>query len=733
MSERAWSCAVLVSLALVAGSATARAQDPGDGRVVATVKDNWGVVPGALVRLTNAAGRTLTGTADGQGRVEFPDVPAGTWTARASLGGFVDSPEASVPVVAGREHAVDLVLSLVQFASEVTVTTANRRQELLLNVADPVVLIDSTQLADAGARSAKEALADQAGSGVQVNQGGGQGHVSINGIPNSGVLVLVDGRRVLGKDANGNFNLEDLDLAPVDRIEVVKGAGSALYGSDALGGVINIITRRSAPGFTNTTSLRAGSFGDARASDTIGYRRGEWGASLSGGYRTYDGFDLSERNPQTIGQPASIWRTGALNADYKPASWLQARLFGDYFRRSIEDYYFSGPTQAPSTVYNSRRRLTRQGLTPEADVLVSPSTSVSASFNAGKYDRREDQIFATRIVTVAPWIERNRELKLVGRQTWQGWGRAHMLQSGYEFRREELQRAGIQSPDAGAGRAERELNVGWVQQELSLTNALTVSAGARYDSYSDFGDRWSPKLSGVYAVGTNQRVRATWGKGFRAPFFGELYLSSPSFVGNPNLKPERSTTATAGYAWSSGRTQLSADYFHADVENGITFDLSKMPFTYANQRRYTSQGVNTSLAVTLPWGFAPQVSYTLTDREDDAGNAVGGLPRHAASVKVLWVDGRTGLRVNLRGQLFSEAEFDDGTSQPAYQLWAAQASKRFTSATGFAFTVFAQVDNLFDKDDIFRVNASGNPIPGDYQVWAAPRAFMAGMTIDLDR
>lgn len=707
---------------------------PGAGRLVLTVRDNWGVLPGALVRVTDQATPAVrTATTDADGRAVFTDLAPGHYRARAALSGFVDSAELAVEVVAGEERTGDLVLSLVQFSSEVTVTTANRRQELLLNTADPVALIDQAQIQDSGARSAKDLLLDQAGQGVVVNQGGGQGHVSINGIPNSGVLVLVDGRRVIGKDANGNFNLEDFDMAAVERVEVVRGAGSALYGSDALGGVINILTRRSLPGFNNLFSLRGGERGDLRVSDTIGWRGSRLGVSGTGGYREYDGFDLSASNPQTIGQPESVWRTGSANADSRVANWLQARIVADYSRRSIDNYFFSGPTQLPSTVYNSPRTLTRQGVTPEADLLFTADTAVTVTYNYGKYDRRERQVYSNRIVQVDPWIEWNNELKVAGRQTWRAFGGTHYLQAGAEVRSETLERASLNFPETGQRKADRDVKVGWAQQEFSVGANLKVSAGFRYDSYSDFGDKWSPKFSTVYSLSPAQRLRVTWGEGFRAPFFNELYLRTASFVGNPNLQPEESATLTAGYAWSSSRLQASLDLFRADVENGITFDLGRMPFTYGNLSEYTATGTNTSLSLNLPFGFVPQVAYSFTRRENAAGQDVFGLPKHSTYLKLLWAEPRLGLRANLRGQIISQARFSDGTSQPAYQLWNAQVSKRFAARRSYGLSVFAQIDNIFDKTDIFRVNAQGQPIAGDYQVWAAPRAFSTGMSVEFGR
>lgn len=731
---RVRSLLLLLCASLVASTAVAGQSPAGVGRVVLTVRDNWGVLPGATVRVADPASSSVrTATTDADGRAVFADLAPGTYRARAALHGFVDSAEQAVQVVAGEERTADLVLSLVQFSSEVTVSTANRREQLLLNTADPVALIDRTQIDDAGARSAKDILLDQAGQGIIVNQGGGQGHVSINGIPNSGVLVLVDGRRVIGKDANGNFNLEDFDMAAVERIEVVRGAGSALYGSDALGGVINILTRRSLPGFTNLFSLRGGEYGDLRVSDTIGWRGTRLGVAATGGYREYDGFDLSATNPQTIGQPRSLWRTASANADLNVTNWLQARLVADYSRRNIDNYFFSGPTQLPSTVYNSPRRLTRQGLTPEVDLLLSADTALTVTYNYGKYDRRERQIYSNRTVNVDPWIEWNNEVKVAGRQAWRAFGQAHYLQAGVEVRQETLERASLNFPETGQRKADRDVKVGWAQQEFAFGTDLKVSGGFRYDSYSDFGDKWSPKFSAVYALSAAQRLRLSWGEGFRAPFFNELYLRTASFVGNPNLQPEQSATLTGGYAWASSRLQASIDVFRADVENGITFDLSGFPFTYGNLSEYTAKGVNTSVSVNLPFGFVPQVAYTHTQREDAQGRDVTGLPRHSTYVKLLWAEPRLGLRANLRGQVNSEAQFSDGTSQPSYQLWNANVTQRFARRGPYGLSVFAQLDNIFDKTDIFRVNAQGQPIPGDYQVWAAPRAFSAGVSVEFGR
>ena len=481
---------------LVAALALPAIAGAADGSLTVTVRDNYGVIPRATVRATNAAtGASQRVVTDDAGVARFAALPAATLRGAGELPGLRRRGGAGRDPGRGRGEVARARDAVAPSSSTtLTVETANRREQLLLDVAEPVTLIERTQIEDTGARSAKDVLVEQNGSGIQVNAGGGQGYVSINGIPNKGVLVLVNGRRYLGKDANGNLNLEELRLPGIERIEVVKGAGSALYGSDALGGVVNFITDEPTErGVTNTLTVSGGSYDDYRVDDSFSWRGSRGGVSLAGGYRTYDGFDLEsctpelqastgcKPNPQTIGQPPSTYWNASGTADFEITKKVVARFFGDYQLREVRDYFFSGATQLASTVYDSQRDLTRYTLSPEVDFLLSPRTSFNATYTYGKYLRDETRVFVSdgRVVPQPEWREWNQEAKLTGRHAWPAFGREHPLQGGYEYRNEKLQRGSL------SGRGElhpvddpvseaADINVLWGQQELNLTSRLTA-------------------------------------------------------------------------------------------------------------------------------------------------------------------------------------------------------------------------------------------------------------------
>lgn len=723
-----------VALFLLCVGLASSASAQSESGLSVTVRDNDGVLVGAVVTATaQPAGRTIRAVTNDRGVASFPTLASGTYDLQVSFPGFSDVEE-RVTVNASGVTTLDVVLRLLRLSESTTVVTAARRAQALADVADPTVVIDATTISDTGSRTAKDLLAEYMGSGVQVQTGGGQGHVSINGIPNSGVLVLVDGKRYLGKDANGSFNLEDLLLTNVERVEVVKGAGSALYGSDAIGGVINFVTKQTkAAGFSSSTEINGGSYADWRVNQSVTWRGTRGGIRAGGGYRTYDGFDLSESNPQTIGQPASTWKTTELSGDVQLTDVITFSLTSDYMRRDITNYFFAGATQLASSVYDSQRQLTRWSVSPSIDVVVSPQTSFNATFTSGRYDRDETRIFVVSgaVTPQAPWKEWNDEVRLVGRHAFQGGGEDHLFQAGFEHRREKLRRGTLTIADPS-----RSIDVAWLQQEVVLAgDKIRVTGGVRFDRYSDFGNETSPKVSLVYAPAAKHRVRTSWGHGFRPPMFGELYLNTPpSFVGNPDLKPETANTFDIGYSYVSPYAEVTVDYFDARVANGITFDLSTSPFTYGNISKYRSRGTNVTASVPLPGGFVPGISYNFNERLDANGNEIGGYSRHSTYLKLLWAHPRLGLRANVRGQLLGDVPpATDGSYQPGYEVWNAQVSKKIATRRGQALSLYVQATNLGDTRDIYLRTAAGEPVlDRPLQIWIAPRTFQAGLTLDMD-
>jgi hypothetical protein len=179
--------------ALLAALATTAAAGAADGSLRVTVRDNYGIIPRAAVRATNAAtGAGQRAITDHEGIARFAALPAGTYEVRVSFPGFADAVEPALALAEGEAKSLELVMGVAQLSTSLTVETANRREQLLLDVAEPVTLIEKAQIEDTGARSAKDVLVEQNGSGIQVNAGGGQGYISINGIPNKGVLGARD-------------------------------------------------------------------------------------------------------------------------------------------------------------------------------------------------------------------------------------------------------------------------------------------------------------------------------------------------------------------------------------------------------------------------------------------------------------------------------------------------------------------------------------------------------------
>lgn len=708
-----------------------------NGELKITVKEKDGLVPGALVIITDVKkSRSIKRLTDAEGVANFPNLAAGDYKLRVQFGGFADH-HADLKVVEG-ENKLDVNLVLAQFSETITITTANKREELLRQVAEPTTLLERGDIEDAGGRSAKDVLQEQAGAGVIVNTGGGQGHVSINGVSNNGVLILIDGRRMLGKNSLGSVNLEDLDISRFERVEVVKGAGSAIYGSDALAGVINFISKKPMEfGLNNELDFSYGSYNDVKVSDSFSFRKGDFSGIVSGSYRSFDGYDLDESNPLTIGQPESKTYSLSTNLEYLASEKLILRTFVDYNRRDIDKYFFNGGTSLREEFYNSKREIDHLTFSPEASIMIFDDTMVNFRYTHSRYNREETRVYDNRTEVLDPWQEWNDELSANLNHSWSLGGIDQVFQAGYEFRKERMDRADLIFPDSGTQEAERDINVFWSQNEINILENFKINLGFRYDDYSDFGDEFSPKASAILSLNNEQRVRFSYGHGFRAPRFGELYIDlSPFFVGNQELDPEISDNFTFGYSYTDAMANGSFDFFYNKIKDGITFDFAGLPFgrpiTYKNHSEYAAKGFNTSLAMNLPYGFSPSFSYSFVKRVDDDGQEIFDYPKHTGQFKLAWSNPRYGLRANLRGTLNGEVKYDDGTAQPSHQIWSFNTSKKLYTMNNYSIDIFAQVDNLLDETDIFLRDVNGNPVQGEFQIWLPPRTFMFGVRIDMD-
>lgn len=704
------------------------------------VDDRRSVIHEAQVRLSNTLnGEVVSTRSDAQGRYEFNHLRAGSYRLQVSQTGFADFVSEAF-ALSDVTQTRDITLLVAAVRDQVIVSAA-RREELVRESAVPTTLIERQEIEDSATQTLEQLLIEQAGSGVYVSRSFGLGFPTINGIGGNRVLLLVDGQRQLGTD-NGTRDGIDLDQFTTERIgrvEVVKGAASALYGSDAMGGVINLVSRQPDKPFALDFNNSYGSFGERNFGLTPSFRRGKWAGIASGVYQNYDGYDLNPANRGTTG--ASGGENGFIDRQLSPALFydasdnLRVRLRSNYYRRYT---YFLGNTAART----SEQRQERWNIAPTVEFNLGPRTfvttrgdvSVARRFDLDRVESlKQFEAFGTSLLTAT-----------------------NQIQYGFEVRSKWLRRQGlgaesdITKPLGARGVRTIDVKSFWGQYELKAwQNRLTLATGARIEDNSQFGSNVSPKASAVFAPVEAHRVRFSYGEGFRAPDISELFSGfSPgafAFVGNPKLTPEESRSYTAGYTFFTRRLQASLDLFYNRFKNGIGFNQVNLaapfdpyfnqfiPLLSAGQQLFTNRnlgdfdarGLNSGVLAALPYGFNATFNYTLLERVtvNPANPAVDGQRqiglgnlRNAGFLKLGWNgsiktgDRRLALRTNLRGLLRGREALQTTTTAsrptdptrvsqiefvPAYQTWDFYLAGELPVSEGrFTLQPFFEINNL---------------------------------------
>jgi outer membrane receptor for ferrienterochelin and colicins len=537
----------------------------------------------------------------------------------------------------GQEHAPD------EEPLDIVVT-GRRSPERLGASAVAVEVVDRAQIVASGMRDAAQILANQ--PGIQIDSSFRGDAIQMQGLDSQHTLILVDGERLIGA-RDGALDLTRLFAGDIERIEIVRGPASAIYGSDAIAGVVNIITRapRQKPG-----GEAQGRYGLSRDG---GHQGDVWGSAFGGSetfrargnvaYRRNAAFDLSPGTAATTGNRLDSVSAN-LRTSYTPSPRFQLPVFLRAVRReqkgvddgaggAIYDRVARGDELMVTTVPSWKLR--------QADQLT---LALNYAYLRSQFlrDQRRDDDGDT-------YEDANEQLATVRLQSDSELGPVH-LSSGLEAlgqryetpRLSELGTRGRISP--------------YAQLEYRPLAQLALVPSARLDVDSQYGVNVSPRIALRYDPASWLVLRGAVGRGFRAPSFSELYLifANPAagyrVTGNTDLEPERSLGANLsaevhGVPWVSGMLNLFRNELRDLIDTRLSgIEGGEQIFAYSNYARARTQGVESSLQSRPLEGLLLELNYTFTDARDLVEDTeLQGRARHRGSLRSVYTRERYAL------------------------------------------------------------------------------------------
>ncbi len=640
--------------------------------------------------------------------------------------------------------------TLRQIDLPVIVVTATRLPTAIRDVAIPTQVITSVQIREQGALRLSDLLAEQTGLMIQNDFGAG---IQIQGFDSEYTLILIDGEPLIGR-MGGTLDLSRIALADIDHVEIVEGPSSSLYGSDALAGVINIITREAKDGISASGSVRMESHKTSDINASIGIASDRGGIRLQYNRFGTSGYDLS---PDVIGLTAP----GFLDqiASLRGSAVLTDRIFFDLNARyaNLSQNNLIGFQDSNVTFSFSEQAIRKDwSISPRVKIATGSGAIFSIRSHASKYETSstlEDENGRSEI----------RFEQSLNKLEFQGdivLGASSILSLGGGAVAESV----VADRVAGGKRISSNF-YGFGQYQWLPGSSFEVVLSGRFDHHSDYDSRFNPKAAVLWRATSHIKVRGSVGSGFKSPSFQQLYmdftnpvagysvfgasdvaealnafeeaglirflLTDPSVLSD--IKPESSVSYNL-----SLETELSSSLrgelrmFHNDVENLIdilpvaTKINGQNIFTYINLNRIYTQGINADLRWKLSERVSLSLGYQYLETADKdvlskiedgliftradgidrriSRSEYGGLfnrSKHSGSVRLAYRMARPSLVVTVRGIYRSRYGFGDingnlildhpGEYVAGYAVWNVTASRQVTSKTA----IQAGIRNLF--------------------------------------
>lgn len=596
-------------------------------------------------------------------------------------------------------------------ASDTMVVTASANEINLQDAPASISVITSEEIKRKPVQNLRDVLREV--PGVQLtNEGDNRKGVSLRGLDSSYTLILIDGKRVSSRNAVFRHNDFDLNWIPVDaieRIEVVRGPMSSLYGSDALGGVVNIITRKVGKAWHGTLSA-----------DTTIQEHRDRGDSYNGNFFTSGPLIDDLLGVKVYGN------LGKREKDDAPANGESARIEGYTTRNGNAEFTLTPTDNQEIGLGYGFDRQDRDSDSLDKNRLERQNYSISHNGRWG-FGNTELRFYGDKVDNYTSKTITSRNNSLDGKLVLPLMDINQLLTFGGEWRHDKLSDAVNLK---GSGNNSASQYALFVEDEWRLLESLALTGGVRMDDHETYGDHWSPRLYLVWNATDNVTVKGGWANAFKAPSLLQLSPNwqsnscrgSCAVVGSPDLKPETSESFELGLYWRGDEGLLdgvtgSITAFQNNVDDMIsisrTSDKTLAPgysnyvgvnedgnpvFRYYNVNKARITGLETELKVPLTDRWKLTLNYTYSDGRDlsNGGNKpLRELPLHTANGTLDWTpvdDWNVYLQANYSGE--RRTLNNDGVTPGGYVLWNSGASWQATKAVKLR----AGVQNLLDKD-----------------------------------
>lgn len=596
----------------------------------------------------------------------------------------------------------------LQALSEVVVT-ATRTEKALSAVPLPVLVIDKAQIKAMGSLRLNEVLQEQTGLAI-VNEHG-QG-IQLQGFSPDYTLILIDGEPLVGRTA-GTLELSRLAVGNIKQIEIIKGASSSLYGSEALAGVINIITEN--PQQTKATlSSRYGSNQTLDVGANLAYKKEKWGANIFLNRYSTSGYDFT---PDTYGQTVEPYHNYTLQSKihYNPNTRLKLKISGRYFVENQQARFEVGTAQNLQNV-SGAGKVQDYNLNPTADYIFSSRFKVQARFYKSQY-------------LTSAFLAYNADQTLFDETYFRQNFTRPEIQADYVWNEKNALTIGVgniwESVEATRYTDKKRFMNSYVYAQYELAyQKWHLITGARFDAHTVYGSQASPKVSLQFKPNAKLALRGSVGKGFKAPDFRQLYLNFTNAVAgysvfgseelpqmlaqlqaqnqladillNPDeigkLEAEKSTNINIGLqATPTKNLTYNLNLFRNDVRNLIESQTvarrtnGQSIFSYRNLQQIFTQGIETdasykwkncSFSVGYQYLIAKdkaivaqiaqgeifrrdaQTWVTTRVQADEYGGLMG-RSRNMLNIKVFYQNEKKGILANVRAVYRSRFGFGD--------------------------------------------------------------------------